>query len=230
MPQDISKDPRVLMVEYVLKRLKELTITKRYKLPASKEKTLEAINKMNSSIKTIKFSYIAPEDLINDRMIKEFDLMANQFWDAILKNYKEIEKNKLIALELKFIFNILRGFRDRLKLGNTITLDKAIDIIAVKIISITKLDKKGTLNVCRVGNGEEIISIVTNLTNLKKDIVVPAAILPPREFGSEISEAMFCSNQDLLEMHGYVGERVLNLPETNLKEVRQHVMTLLKDI
>ncbi|MHA1650315.1 MAG: hypothetical protein ACTSYB_08980 [Candidatus Helarchaeota archaeon] len=230
MPQDISKDPRVLMVEYVLKRLKELTITKRYKLPASKEKTLEAINKMNSSIKTIKFSYIAPEDLINDRMIKEFDLMANQFWDAILKNYKEIEKNKLIALELKFIFNILRGFRDRLKLGNTITLDKAIDIIAVKIISITKLDKKGTLNVCRVGNGEEIISIVTNLTNLKKDMVVPAAILPPREFGSEISEAMFCSNQDLLEMHGHVGERVLNLPETNLKEVRQHIMTLLKDI
>ncbi len=230
MPQDISKDPRVLIVEYALKKLKDLTVNKKYKLPASKEKTLEAINKLNSAIKAIKFSYISPVDLGEDRMVKEFDLMANQFWDAILKNEKEIERNKFSALELKFIFNILKGFKDRLRLGNEVPIDKAIDIIAVKIISVSKLEKKSNLSLCRVGDGEGIINIITNLVDVKKDLVLPAAILPPREFGSEISGAMFCSSQDLPEMQDQVGRRVLNLPEVVLKEVNNHIIDLLKGI
>ncbi|MHA1275812.1 MAG: hypothetical protein ACTSQI_06695 [Candidatus Helarchaeota archaeon] len=228
MPQDVSKDPRILMVERVLNDLKEVTINKRYKLPASKEKTLEAIGKLTSAIKTIKFSYIAPLELVDDRYVREFELMANQFWDAILKNRQEIEKNKLVELELKFIFNILRGFRERLKLGNEVSMDKAIDIIAVKIISVTRLDKTGNLNLCRVGDGQEILNIITNLPNLKKASVLPAAKLPPRQFQSEISEAMFCSGKDMPELHGRVGERVLDLPENDLKEVNHQILNLLK--
>ena len=230
MPQDVSKDPRVLMAEFALKKLKDLTINKKYKLPASKETTLEAINKLNSAIKAIKFSYISPADLIEDRMVKEFNLMAEQFWKAILKNEKEIEKNRPIELELRFIFKILKGFKSRLKLGNEVSLDKAIDIIAVKIISISKLAKKEGLRLCRVGDGEKIINIITNLENVKKDMVLAAAILPPRQFGSELSEAMFCSDEDLSEMHDNVGSRVINLSEDNLKEVKNHILSLLKEI
>ncbi|MHA1302005.1 MAG: hypothetical protein ACTSO9_21525 [Candidatus Helarchaeota archaeon] len=228
MPQDVSKDPRILMVEYVLKILEDLTVNKKYKLPASKEKTLEAIKKINSSIKTIKFSYISPLDLADDPMVKEFDLMVNQFWDAILKNIKELEKNKLSAAEIRFIFNILRGFRNRLKLGNEVPLEQAIDVIAVKVISVTKIDTKENLKLCRVGDGERIINVITNLTDIKKGIVVPAAILRPREFGSEVSEAMFCSGKNLSEMQDKVGERIKNLSESSLKEVKRHIMNLLK--
>ena len=217
------------MVEQVIKKLKDLTVNKRYKLPASKEKTLEAINKINSAIKQIKFSYLSPLDLVNDHMIKEFDLMATQFWDAINKNLPEIEKNKMILLELRFIFNILKGFRDRLNLGNEISLEKAIDIIAVKIISIASLDKKENLKICRVGDGKQIFNVITNLSDVKKDMILPAAILPPREFGSEISEAMFCSSTDLEKMRDKVGERV-KLPKETLKDVNNHVLALLKDI
>ena len=229
MSQDVSKDTRILMVEYVLKKLKELTVQKRYKLPASKEKTLEAINKINSTIKQIKFSYIPPLNLVDNQMVKEFDLMANQFWEAIAKNISEIEKNRMSYLELKFIFNILRGFRERLKFGNDSSLEKAIDIIAVKIVSNASLNKKENLKICRVGDGTQILNIITNLSNIKNDAILPAAILPPREFGSEISEAMFCSSIDLVEMHNKVGERV-NLSKDTLKEVNNHVLALLKDI
>ncbi|MHA1144806.1 MAG: hypothetical protein ACTSRW_08730 [Candidatus Helarchaeota archaeon] len=226
---DISKDARILLVESVLNDLKDLTIQKRYKLPASKEKTLEAIRRLNSAIKKIKFSYQAPMALVDDPIVKEFDLMANQFWSAILKNEREIEKNRLMMAELRFIFGILLGFRKRLKLGDEISPEKAIDIIAVKIISTTILNKKENLRICRVGDGKRILNIVTNLSNVKKDMVLPVAILPPREFGSEISEAMFCSNEDLIEMHDNVGERVL-LPQNVLKEVNQHVISLLKKV
>ena len=230
MPQDISKDPRVLIVEYAIKKLKDITVNKKYKLPASKEKTLEAISRLNSAIKTIKFSYISPADLVEDRMVKEFNLMVNQFWDAILKNEREIEKNIGSALDLKFIFNILKGFRDRLKLGNEVSIDKAIDIIAVKIISVAKVDKNSNLSLCRVGDGKGIIKIITNLTDIKKDMLFPAAILPPREFGSQISEAMFCSSKNLPEMQDRVGERVINLPEAVLKELNNHIINLLTGI
>ncbi len=228
MSQDISKDPRILMVEHALKELKDLTINKKYKLPASKEKTMEAIHKLNSTVKSIKYSYMTAEDLVNDKMVKELELMANQFWDAILKYQKEIEKQKFSAAELRFIFNILKGFRNRLRLGNEVDLDKAIDIIAVKILAVSKIDNN--LFLCRVGDGEKTVNIITNLVNIKNEMVLPAALLPPREFGSEISEMMFCSNQNLVKMHEKVGERVLDLPESELKEVKHHIMNLLKDI
>jgi predicted RNA-binding protein with EMAP domain len=228
MPQDISSDPRILMVEYALKELKDLTINKRYKLPASKEKTLEGINMMNSAIKTIRYSYIAPRDLVDDKIVRELDLMAKQFWDATLKHLPELEKNRLSYTQLEFIFNILRGFRKRLSWGNEVSIDKAIDIIAVRIITITKHDN--ALYLCRVGDGEKILNIITNLTDIRKDTVVAAAKLPPREFGSEISEAMFCSSQDLPSMHGHVGEQILRLPETQLKEVSHHIMGILKEV
>lgn len=228
MPQDVSKDPRILMVEAVLKILKDLTLQKKYKLPGSKEKTMEAINRVNSSIKQIKYSYISPLDLVEDRMIKEFDLMANQFWDAILKNVQEIKKNRFIMAKLQFIFNVLRGFKSRLMLGNEGSIEKAVDIIAVKILSISDLEKKENLKICRVGDGERALNIITNLTGIKKDMVLPAAILPPREFGLQVSEAMFCSNEDLVAMREQVGERV-TLPANALKEVNHYVLDLLKD-
>lgn len=218
------------MVEYALKKLKDLSVSKKYKLPASKEKTVEAVNKLNSTIKIIKFSYIPPLNLVDDRMVREFDLMANQFSDAVLKNYKEVEKDKLIATELKFIFNILTGFRGRLKLGNEASLEKSIDLIAVKIVSVTKFDTKENLRICKVSDGKKIMNVITNLTGIKKDMVLPVAILPPREFGSEISEAMFCSSKNLPEMDGHAGEYVENLPENDLKEVKHHVLELIKEI
>lgn len=228
MPKDVSNDPRILMVEHALKKLKDLTLSKKYKPPVNKETTMEAINKLNSSIKSIKFSYTSPEELIDNKMVKEFDLMANQFWDAVVKYNKDIEKLDLIMAELRFIFNILKGLRNRLKLGNDPSVDKALDIIAVKINTVSKLEGK-ELYLCRVGDGKRIINIITNLKDIKKDTVVPAAILPPVEFAPEISEAMFCSSRDLPEMHEHIGERV-NLPENMLKEVSHHIINCLKDI
>ncbi len=229
MPQDVSNDPRILIVELVLKQLREIVMDRKFKLSTSKEKVLEAIKIMNSSIKSIRYSFVAPTDLAEDRMVKDFDLMANQFWNVILKDFKEIEKNKLQAAELRFIFNILRGFRERLKLGNEPTLEKAIDIIAVKVVSVTNLAGTENLKICRVGDGKNIINVVTNLKDIKKDKVVPAALLPPQEFSSEISEAMFCSGDDLPAMHEHVGERLFNLPTPILKEVNHHIMNLLKE-
>lgn len=229
MSQDVSKDSRILMVEYALHRLKELTKSKSYKLPASKEKTMEAINRMNSVIKEIKYSYFAPMELADKKQVKELTLMANQFWDAILKNL-ELDKDSLSDMELKFIFNILKGFEERLRLGNEASLAKAIDILAVKIVSVSKLEGKDKLFLCRCGDGKDIINIVTNLDNVKKGVVLPAAVLSPAQFGSEISTAMFCSSNDLTDMHENVGSRVKNLTSELLKEVNHHIMNLIKSL
>ncbi|MHC1591838.1 MAG: hypothetical protein ACXQS8_07120 [Candidatus Helarchaeales archaeon] len=228
MSFDVSKDNRILIVERVLEELKELTVQKKYKLPASKEKTLEAIKRLNSAIKKIKYSYISPLDLVNDAIVKEFDLMANQFWEAILKNMTEIEKNKFISARLHFIFNILRGFKKRLELGNENTIENAIDVIAARIISVTTLDRKQGLKTCRVGDETRIFNVVTNLASVKKDMILPIAILPPRQFGTEVSEAMFCSEKDLSgDSNVEVGQRV-KLPKEQLKEVNNQVIQLLK--
>jgi len=230
MSQDISNDPRILMVEYALKRLKYLTIEKKYKMPANKEKMVEAINKITSNIKAMRYSYILPEKLLNDQMFKEFELMVTQLKEAIYRNANEIEKNRLIAADLGFVFNILQDFKRRLALGNTVSMEKAVDVIAVKIVSVSKLAGKDNLYLCRVGDGKKTINIITNLKDIKKDSIVAAAILPPVMFEPEVSEAMFCSSRNIPEMQGHVGELMLNLPETELKEVRNHVSALLKEV
>jgi len=229
LSQDISKDPRILMVEYALKQLKEMTINKRYKLPASKENTLAALNKLNSTIKAIKYSYLSPSILANNQMISEFQLMVNQFCEAITKHIKEIERNKFIAANLKFIFSVLKGFKNRLKMGDKITVDKAIDIIAVKVISVVKVDAKQNLFLCRVGDGEKILNVITNLPTIKKEMIVPVAILPPRDFGTEISEAMFCGVESIGQFPEKVGEYVHSLPQDQLKEVNHLIINLLKE-
>lgn len=230
MSQDISNDPRILMVEYALKRLKYLTVEKKYKLPTNKEKMVEAISKMTSAIKAIRYCYMAPDKLLEDQMVKEFELMTSQIKEAIYRNANEIEKNKLIAADLEFVFNILEGFKNRLSLGNKISMEKAIDVIAVKIVSVSKLAGKEHLYLCRVGDGKKTINIITNLKDIKRDSVVAAAVLPPVLFEPEVSEAMFCSSKDLSEMHGHVGETILNLQDAELKEVRNHVSALLKEV
>jgi predicted RNA-binding protein with EMAP domain len=230
MSQDISNDPRILMVEYALKRLKYLTIEKKYKMPANKEKMVEAIGKINSVIKAMKYSYMIPEKLLEDQMLKEFELMGNQLKEAIYRNASEIEKNKLIAADLGFVFNILQDFRKRLALGNKVSMEKAVDVIAVKIVAVSKLAGKDNLYLCRVGDGKKTINIITNLKDIKKDSIVAAAILPPVMFEPEVSEAMFCSSRNLPEMQGHVGELVLKLPESELKEVKNHVSALLKEV
>ena len=164
MSQDISNDPRILIVEYALKRLKYLTIEKKYKMPANKEKMVEAINKITSNIKAMRYSYILPEKLLNDQMFKEFELMVTQLKEAIYRNASEIEKNKLIAADLGFVFNILQDFKKRLALGNTVSMEKAVDVIAVKIVSVSKLAGKDNLFLCRVGDGKKTINIISTLT------------------------------------------------------------------
>ncbi|MBD3228200.1 MAG: hypothetical protein GF329_08420 [Candidatus Lokiarchaeota archaeon] len=227
MSPDISKDPRVLIVEYALKRLEELSKSKSFKLPASKEKTFEAINRMNSVIKEIKYSYLSPTELSNKKLMKDFTLMANQFWDAISKNLN-FDRNDFTHMELKFIFNILKGLGSRLMLGNESSLDKAIDIIAVKVVSVSKMKDKENLFLCRVGDGTEIINVITNLGGIKKGAVLPAAILPPAQFGPEISTVMFLSGKDLADMHENVGERVKNITNEMLKEANYHILNLIK--
>ncbi|MHA1231555.1 MAG: hypothetical protein ACTSPQ_12990 [Candidatus Helarchaeota archaeon] len=230
MSMDVSKDPRILMAEYAVYRLKELTINKKYKLPASKEKTMEAIEKVRSVIKNIKYSYIAPKELVENKAVKELELMADQFLEAIARADKNIDKHDIIYSELRFIFRILKKLKDRLKLGNDASLDKAVDIVAAKVLTVNKIPKKENLFICRVGEGERILNVITNLKDIKKDIVVPIAILPPRAFGEVISEAMFCGSEDLPDMHDKVGERVLSIPEKSLKEVGHFVMEALKSI
>lgn len=230
MSQDIANDPRILMVEYALKRLKYLTIEKKYKMPANKEKMVEAIGKITSAIKAMRYSYMLPEKLMEDHMFKDFELMVSQFKEAIYRNANEIEKNKLIAADLGFVFNILQGFKRRLALGSTVSMEKAIDVIAVKIVSVSKMTGKDNLFLCRVGDGKKTINIITNLKDIKKDSIVAAAILPPVMFEPEVSEAMFCSSRNIPEMQGHVGELVAKMPETELKEVRNHVSALLKDV
>jgi len=230
MSQDVSNDPRILMVEYALNRLKYLTIEKKYKMPLNKEKMVEAISKITSVIKAMRYSYMLPEKLMEDQMVKEFELMVNQLKEAIYRNANEIEKNKLIAADLGFVFNILQDFKKRLALGSTVTMEKAIDVIAVKIVSVSKLAGKDNLFLCRVGDGKKTITIITNLKDIKKDSIVAAAILPPVLFEPEVSEAMFCSSRTIPEMQGHVGELVANLLETEAKEVRNHVSALLKEV
>jgi predicted RNA-binding protein with EMAP domain len=131
-------------------------------------------------------------------------------------------KDLLLMKEVEYILSILRDFSRRLRLpphaGN------ALDTFSVQVTRVEKHPEINKLYVCRTTDTKQIWNIVTNIVDLKEDGNYPAVHLPPTLFGQVVSEAMFISDQTILEEPG----TILKLSGSLLDSVNSQVFVLLK--
>jgi predicted RNA-binding protein with EMAP domain len=80
--------------------------------------------------------------------------------------------------------------------------------------------------ICRCTDGSRIWPIVTNLQDVKKDVILVCGILPPVDMMGVVSEAMFLGGESLPETT--ILGPLREIPTSALDQARAQVMQITK--
>ncbi len=227
---DTGNDYRILVVEDAIKRLLEIFRMKRFKFQFKHyhdgSQLLE--HSMHTHLQTVKYCYLEPDAIISMPEFVEFHENTNTIENMVLDalkgaSYKpDNPKDLFVIKEVEYVLSIFRDFPRRILLppdpGN------ALDTFSVQVTRIEKHPELDKLFVCRTTDQKQIWNIITNIQDVKKDANYPAVHLPPAMFGQIVSEAMFVSDQTIMEEPG----TILKLSGSLLNSVNSQVFVLLK--
>ncbi len=217
---DTANNPKILMAERCTKDMKNLFNNMR---GVGKEAS-KIMNDIERKILEIKYSYAEIDALspmlkeIESKILELYNILGGKEWVSRLKRVN-IDEGRIARV--KFCMNILYNLSSRLKLSDDPAY--AVDIRIGEIDSVMKHPKADKLKICNVNVGR-VITVVTNIQNVKEREKLPVALLPPAEFFGIVSEGMFLSH-NLKE--GAPGE-LPKLGEEELNNARKEVLKHLK--
>jgi predicted RNA-binding protein with EMAP domain len=196
---DTRSDYRILVLEHALGMLEKVISQRRIPAPTIDWRTAEKlVSEAGTLVKRIKYSFLPPSILAESDDVKRLTSIAEQLAKMLLAKEKLAGikmdlKTRLAIAEARYALRVMYGLPYRLKLGDDNNPLYSVDVECVEILSVTKHPRADNLYVTRA-RGILGYTIITNLKTIRKGEVRAAAILPPREFYGEISEAMYCSN------------------------------------
>ncbi len=182
------------------------------------------LKEVSSKIMEIKYSYAEVDEM--EESLNEIKKICNDIVtllgkDKWIKRLKEMKLSDLAVAHIKFCLNILYNLDFRLRLPDA--PEYSVDIRVGEIESITKHPNAKKLKICNVNVGR-VITVVTNIENVKERERLAVALLPPAEFFGVVSEGMFLSH-NLKE--GNPGEIPL-LTEDERNNVKKEVFKYLR--
>ncbi len=215
---DTANDVRILIAERCVKDMEKYIGNLRDIKKSGILKELEA------KIMEIKYSYAEVSDLkpmlneIRKFCVEILNLLGGNEW---VKKLKGMKFSSLAIAHIKFCLNILYNLENRLKLPAE--PEYAVDIRIGEVESVMKHPKADKLRICNVNVGK-VITVVTNIENIKEGEKLSVALLPPTEFFGVVSEGMFLSHQ---LKDGTPGD-MPQLNEEERKNARKEVMKYLR--
>ncbi len=226
---DTGNDYRILVVEDAINRIVEMIRLKRFKFQFKHYRDCqELIEHAKRVLQTVKYCYLEPDAIVSMPEFLEFHEITQKIEKFISEEIKAASykpdnpKDLLLIKDLDWVLSIFRDFQRRIQLpphaGN------ALDTFSVQVTRIEKHPELDKLFVCRTTDKKQIWNIVTNIVDIKKDGNYPAVHLPPTMFGDVVSEAMFVSDQTILDEPG----TLLRLSGSLLDSVNSQVFVLLK--
>jgi predicted RNA-binding protein with EMAP domain len=199
---DTAKDARIIILEDALRRLHEIVSNRKLKFHIEYSKLGEILQQAGSLIYEVKYSYLPAEqvaDLEPTKKIVESLAGFKAIVDNAIKTtgYKAAStKESLILAEASYAFGIVEDFQRKLREYDD-EPGRAVKILAVEVSQTQPVPESKNLTECRCTDGHRIWRILTNLPNVKKDIILACAVLPPVEMMNLVSEAMFLGGQPL---------------------------------
>ncbi|MHA2034333.1 MAG: hypothetical protein DRO93_05455 [Candidatus Thorarchaeota archaeon] len=227
---DTAKDPRILVVEDAIGRFGNIVRNRRLKVHLDYGTFANALKSLESTFYEVKYSYAEPGQLAElpatRKMVEEISRMGTTIESAVSSaNYRPKTVGERLALsEFRYGVRTVEGLPRRLALPDDPAF--AVDIIAVEVTQVSKVEGSDKLTLCRCTDAARIWTIVTNIQRIKPGTRLPAAVLPPTEMMGVVSEAMFLGGDPLPE------DTTLGLlsapPEAALNQARGQVMALIK--
>ncbi len=215
---DTANNPKILIAEKCVremgKHLAGLRDVKKFGI----------IKEIEAKIMEIKYSYGEIEDL--KPYLEEIRKMCHTVISAIggdawVKKLREMKFSQQTIAMIKFCLNILYNLENRLRLPDY--PEYAVDIRVGEIESVMKHPNADKLRICNVNVGK-VITVVTNIPDVKEGEKLAVALLPPAEFFGVVSEGMFLSHS-LKE--GNPGE-LPQLTEEERNNARKEVLAYLR--
>ncbi|ABM80234.1 RNA-binding protein [Hyperthermus butylicus] len=194
---DTRNDYRILVAEHAVSLLENIVRARRIPIPVNWHEVEALVSELRSLIVRIKYSFIPPTMLAGSEEVERVREYAGKLAKTLLSKErlagaKLDSKTRMAIAEARYALRTLYGLGYRLSLGDENDALHAVDIECVEVLTITKHPSAEKLFVTRA-RGVLGYTIVTNLPDVRKGELRAAAILPPREFYGEISEAMYCS-------------------------------------
>ncbi len=227
---DTAKDARILLVEDALNRMLAVVKQRRLKTYLDYAALAAALNDAHGALYEVKYSYADAEQVLNlpatTRVVAAAEAVAKAVGDAMNSGYKPGSTGEKLALaELNYGTRIITGFPRRLRNGSD-DPGMATDIIAVETTQVSEVKGSENLLECRCTDGSRIWTVVTNIREVRPNMTLAAAVLPPAEFMGVISEAMFLSKNVLPEGTAL---GVIEQPTPDiLKQARAQVLAIVK--
>jgi predicted RNA-binding protein with EMAP domain len=217
---DTANNAKILMAERCAKDLKNLFNNMR----GVGKDAVKIINEIEHKILEMKYFYgdinaLSPFlNSIKSEVLELYNLLGGKDWSSRLRRVN-IDETRIS--KVKFCMNILYNLESRLHLPEDPAY--AVDIRVGEIDSVMKHPKANKLKVCNVNVGR-MITVVTNIENVKDGEKLPVALLPPAEFFGVVSEGMFLSHN---LKDGKPGE-LPKLDEEELNNARKEILKYLK--
>ena len=200
---DTAKDARVLVLEDALRRLNEIVGNRKLKMHIEYGRLNELLKNAGSLLYEVKYAYQDAKALADleatEKLIAHIGEFEKLYRGALASGYKpSTVKEQVVQAEVEYALRIVKGFQDRLR-----TYDEepgfAVDILAVEISQVSKVQGSDNLTECRCTDGSKIWKIVTNISNVQVGTKLACAVLPPVEMMNVLSEAMFLGGTPLSE-------------------------------
>ncbi len=175
------KDPRLVPVEIAIALLQEVP-----------EKLLRGIDvkAIKREARMLVYSFMSLEELVDQGMLDSLEDEGRSLLDKWRKLREESRspRDLLNAARVRFAGMIFSGLPKRV--GREPNLYSGVDCLWGTVVDVKPFDG---LRATVVDSGERF-DIVTNLEVEEEDLMA-LAILPPRRFGSYVSEGMFIDAQ-----------------------------------
>lgn len=214
---DTSKDYRILVAEKAAEWMTKASETIRIPIPGKKDQLRNIARQAHSKILELKYSFLPSDQLARCEPAQNLSKLGAEILELVrIVPKPEKEGAKLLLARLKWCGRTLYGLPSRLAIGEENKPEYAVDIAAGRIESSSKLRGSRNLYVTNVSTGAEMFTVITNLAEVKAGQIRAIAVLPPRLFLNEVSEAMFCSDplQDV-EPGVRPPSNILHLSEVN---------------
>ena len=190
MTIDTSKDPRILIAEIAVYRLKDgLTQKLPFPVKFNKQKMQEFFKELHSHVQILKWSY---QDNLKEQeathwIVKHISEISDQIGTHLKRPGHLTRQLASVRWALNIFLRLPQRF-DQPHLPEL--LGTGVDHVVVVVKSTESLPKTNLL-LCRVSTGEEDFQVITNITSVKRGDVMPLAFVPPAVVGGVVSEAMF---------------------------------------
>jgi predicted RNA-binding protein with EMAP domain len=208
-----DKFPPIVIAELALKILRKTFSTKLGFRPSlSKEKLEKVLGEMESSIMILKYSYLALNELLEHEELNNLYSNGLKLSETVKPAHSTPSSNQLSLAILKWGILIFQNLTRRINTADS-NLGSGVDL---KVLHIRNVQKNDKFLLTRAYDNEKSYTIMTNIMDLRPNRNVGVALLPPREIGGKLSEAMYIGSEEREEEAGtFLQPNQFDLTEVN---------------